>query len=190
MKGKKIVVTGGPGTGKTALIQSLEDSGSLCFHEIVRDMTQEAKKNGSENKIKTNPLAFIKDPYTFNEQLLEGRLRHYQKADTLEEPVIFFDRGMPDVLAYMDYFKQPYKEDFIKPCKENRYDMVLLLPPWEAIYVQDNERLENYREAVEIHHALENTYKLLGYRPIEVPTGTKAERLSFAKNIIKADARE
>ncbi|MFS4455585.1 AAA family ATPase [Maribacter sp. 2304DJ31-5] len=184
MKGKKIVVTGGPGTGKTSLVRSLEDSGFLCFHEVIRSMTSEAKKGGNKEVMTTNPLAFVNDPYTFNKQLLKERLKHYREANLLDRPVVFFDRGMPDVLAYMDYFKQPYQNDFIEPCKRNRYDRVLMLPPWKDIYVKDNERLENYEEAMAIHRILESKYRLFGYTPVEVPTGTVQERLDFVKNAI------
>ena len=39
---KRIVITGGPGTGKTALVRELENRGYDCFHEIIREMTEAA----------------------------------------------------------------------------------------------------------------------------------------------------
>jgi len=98
--------------------------------------------------------------------------------------MVFYDRGMPDVLAYMDYFKQNYTSDFLHVCKTNRYDAVFLLPPWEDIYVQDNERLETYVQATEIHEHLFKTYTSLGYDVVEVPFGTVRERLTFILNHI------
>ena len=41
---KKIVITGGPGSGKTSLIDFLEENGYQCQHEISRQVTLEAKK--------------------------------------------------------------------------------------------------------------------------------------------------
>ena len=43
---KKILITGGPGTGKTELIKGLENEGHNCEHEIVRKITEEAQKKG------------------------------------------------------------------------------------------------------------------------------------------------
>ena len=182
MKVKRVVITGGPGTGKTSVVNLLETSGFYCFHEIVRSMTLDAKKKQDSGSFISNPLAFVKDPKSFNEQLLSGRLSHFLKAADLEEDTVFFDRGLPDVLAYMNYFNQSYEKKYIDVCKAHTYDTVFIFPPWEEIYVQDNERLENFKEAMEIHEALEKTYFFLGYDIIEVPFGTVNERLKFVLN--------
>lgn len=184
MNFKRIAITGGPGTGKTLIINSLETAGFHCFHEIVRAMTLDAKNSEESKPFKTNPLAFVNDPKSFNDQLLSGRLAHYLKASELNEEVIFFDRGLPDVLAYMDYFKQSYDEKYLNTCQNNRYDKVFLLPPWEHIYVQDNERMESFMEAIEIHEALKKTYESLDYVLTEVPFGSVNERLKFVLNNI------
>jgi predicted ATPase len=44
---KKILITGGPGTGKTELIKGLEHRGYTCEHEIVRKITEEGKGSSS-----------------------------------------------------------------------------------------------------------------------------------------------
>ncbi|MFS4415098.1 AAA family ATPase [Maribacter sp. 2307ULW6-5] len=175
----RIVITGGPGTGKTALVQFLENAGYHCFHEVVREMTLAAKKTVNRETALTNPLTFVKDPREFNQILLEAREADFHAAKNLEHPVVFYDRGIPDVLAYMDYFGQPYGIDFEGPAQQHRYDVVFLLPPWEAIYVQDNERMESYAEARAIHAALEAVYARLGYATIEVPLASVGERAAF-----------
>ena len=182
MKVKRAVITGAPGTGKTSVANLLETSGFYCFHEIVRAMTMEAKKNKDSGSVVSNPLAFVRNPEEFNDQLLSGRLAHFLKASELNKEVVFFDRGLPDVLAYMDYFGQPFSQKYIQVCKSHRYDSVFLFPPWQEIYVQDNERMESFKEAKEIHEALEKTYVSIGYDIIEVPFGTINERLSFVLN--------
>ncbi len=181
---KRIVITGGPGTGKTSLVTALEKSGRPCFHELIRTMTLDAQKNGSGKEMAINPLTFVNDPLSFNQQLLAGRLQQFNDAHKITGPLAFYDRGMPDVLAYMDYFGQPYGPDFEGPCREHRYDLVFMLPPWKAIYVQDNERLENFEEAVDIHAALESAYRTLNYDPIEVPIGMVEERLHFINRFL------
>ncbi len=186
MRPKRIVITGGPGTGKTSLVKHLEDSGHLCYHEIIRDFTSKAIHGSDPSKFETNPLAFVDDPYSFNEKLLLGRLKQFKEATSVSEPVVFFDRGMPDVLAYMDFFKQDYGDDFIKACRQNRYDEVVILPPWKHIYISDNERFESFEEATAIHRELQRTYELFNYSPITVPTGTIEERSYFIRELIKS----
>lgn len=182
MNFKRIVITGGPGTGKTAIIKALENSGFYCFHEFIRSMTLDAKNEQLPGKVLSNPIAFVNDSKQFNQQLLEGRRKQYEAAHNQKQTIVFYDRGMPDILAYMDYFNQTYESDFLEACKKHRYDEVLILPPWEAIYIQDNERLESYKQATEIHEHLKNTYTAIGYEITEVPFGTVPERMAFITN--------
>src|SRR5690606_26813955 len=102
--------------------------------------------------------------------------------EAMKETLVFFDRGIPDVLAYMDFFGQAYGSEFRRACEGNRYDRVFLLHPWEEIYISDNERLESFDEAVQIHDYLLSAYRNFGYKPISVPEGPVADR---AAHIIK-----
>lgn len=173
---KRIVITGGPGTGKSTIIHNLEAAGYFCFHEVIRTMTMEAKKQGNEGDFATNPLAFVSDPREFNQRILDARVRDFQKGTAMNASVVFYDRGIPDVLAYMDFFNQKYNRSYVDACENYIYDAVLLLPPWEEIYVSDNERLESFEEATRIHEYLENTYRKYGYSPILIPEATVEER--------------
>ncbi|GGK35006.1 ATPase [Yeosuana aromativorans] len=179
MNSKKIVITGGPGTGKTSIINELKHLNFYCFDEIIRTLTLEAKQSHDPSDHKSNPIAFVKDPMDFNNRLLHGRLEQFKKASLIKEPLVFFDRGIPDVLAYMAFFNQVYNDDFLSICHNNKYNHVFLLPPWESIYISDNERLETFEESVEIHQLLKQTYQDLGYFITEVPFGTIEERTDF-----------
>ncbi|QLE02226.1 ATP-binding protein [Galbibacter sp. BG1] len=173
---KKIVITGGPGTGKTSVIDFLKNEGYQCLLEISRQVTLEARADGIEQ-------LFLTDPLLFSKKLLEGRMQQHRQSEALTGTV-FFDRGVPDVLAYMDYSGDSYPEYFEEACQKHRYDRVFLLPPWEDIYTSDNERYENFAQAREIHKFLEQAYLRAGYDLQEVPTGTVEERAHFIlKNI-------
>ncbi|NHF60275.1 ATP-binding protein [Flavobacteriaceae bacterium TP-CH-4] len=176
---RKIVITGGPSTGKTSLIEGLEKGGHHCFHEVIRSMTLEAKHEGEIKHFTTNPIALVSDPMDFNRKILKARVQHYREATLLPQSNVFFDRGIPDVLAYMDHFGQDYGNEFIDTAAENRYDTVFLLPIWEAIYVSDNERFESYDEALAIHDHLWEAYTRFGYHVIEVPRDTVEGRVAF-----------
>jgi predicted ATPase len=179
---KRTVITGGPGTGKTALVTELEKQGHYCYHEIIRQMTLQAKKEG--NQAMVNPLAFVKDPLAFNRMLLQARIAQFEDASQLQVSSVFYDRGIPDVLAYMDYFEQGYDSEFTQPSQNLRYDAVLLLPPWEAIYQQDNERLESFDQACEIHDILESCYRQYGYEVVAIKPGTLKQRVNEVLDIL------
>ncbi len=184
VKTKKIVVTGGPGTGKTSVIKYLETANFYCYHEVIREMTKSAMEKENIKSYNTNPLLFVSNPEAFNKKILSERIQQFKDGNINPEKIIFYDRGIPDVLAYMDFFKQDYGEEFINACKNYTYDQVFIFPPWEDIYVVDNERSESFEEVIQIHQNLMNTYQIYGYNCLEVPFGNIKTRAEFIlKNI-------
>jgi len=174
----KIVITGGPGTGKSTVIEALTKRDFMCMPEISRAVTLNARKNGTEQLFLTKPLLF-------SELLLEGRVNQFIEAETSNNELVFFDRGIPDVHAYMNYISIDYPQSYIVKSNLYRYNYIFLMPPWEEIYITDNERYENFEQALAIHNHLERTYKDLNYPIIEVPTGTVDERIEFILAALK-----
>ncbi len=172
MKTTRIVITGGPGTGKSSIVRQLERKGYNCLHEISRQVTLEAQKQGIDQ-------LFLDKPLLFSERLLEGRIQQHREAAMIKEDPIFIDRGIPDVIAYMEYFKTDYPDLFSEACREFTYNKIFILPPWEEIYQSDNERYESFAESRRISLFLEKTYKNYGYTPIEVPKAPVQERIDF-----------
>jgi len=169
---QKIVITGGPGSGKTTLINELIRRDYTCIPEISRQVTLEAREKGIE-------YLFLEDPLLFSKLLLEGREKQYLEAKKLDTNTVFFDRGLPDIHAYMNYYNTEYPEIYLKKSKEYIYNNIFLLPPWKAIYSTDNERHESYALAIDLYHHLKNAYTDLGYTTIEVPIGNINDRVDF-----------
>lgn len=174
----KIVITGGPGTGKSTVIDELIKRKFTCMPEISRQVTLSARENGTEQLFLTKPLLF-------SELLLEGRINQFIEAEQANNKLVFFDRGIPDVHAYMNYISIDYPSSYIQKSNLYRYEHVFLMPPWEEIYISDSERYENFEQALAIHNHLERTYKSLNYPIIEVPKGTVEERTNFILDYLK-----
>ena len=174
---KKIALIGGPATGKTTLIYALKTRGYYCMDEISRQVTLDAQKNGIEQ-------LFLEDPIWFSKQLLESRKKQFIEAQNSDESVVFFDRGLPDIVAYLDYIKSDYGQEFITVCEVYKYDTIFILPPWKAIYKTDNERYESFDQLLEIHEFLKKWYSKFGYEIIEVHIGSIQERIKFILNRI------
>lgn len=172
METKRIVITGGPGSGKTTLINYLEKVGYAVMHEISRDVILEAQKEGIEQ-------LFLENPLLFSEKLLEGRMQQFHEGKKCAEQILFYDRGMPDVTAYMDFIAMQYPENFSATCLNYKYDAIFLLPAWETIYLQDNERYETFEEAKKIFRFLKTGYEKYGYTIHEVPVGALKDRADF-----------
>ena len=85
MRNKKVVITGGPGSGKTEIIKELEKRGYYVKHEVVRTLYKKGKKKGVN--------AFKKDPFEFSEKLLKYRINQFDSCSkinyNIEKPYIF-----------------------------------------------------------------------------------------------------
>jgi predicted ATPase len=169
---QKIVLIGGPGTGKTTIINELIKRDFYCMPEVSRDVILKAKKQGVEQLFLTAPLLFSK-------MLLEGREEQYRTASNVKEKIVFFDRGIPDVHAYMNYFNTAYPPYFIEKSNAFMYTQVFHFSPWEEIHITDNERYESFEESVKIDAFLVAAYSELGYTLIHVPFGSVEERTNF-----------
>ena len=172
MNTQRIVITGGPGTGKSSIINELIKRGFTCLEEISREVILEAQKQGIDQ-------LFLTDPLVFSERLLSGRTQQYYDVEKLQTEVAFFDRGIPDVVAYMDFKGDDYPPHFVKACKDCTYDFVFILKPWQAIYTIDNERYEDFSQAVQIHEHLLNTYQKYDYNLWDVPFDTVENRTDY-----------
>ena len=174
-----VVLIGGPSSGKTTLINALKEKGFICYPEISREVIREAQAQGIEQ-------LFLEKPLLFSELLLEGRKKQYIDALSEESNVIFLDRGIPDILAYMHYIGDSYPSFFDKACKEHQYTTIFVLPPWREIYISDSERYESYEQAVLIHKHLIETYMKYGYSITEIPKDTLENRVDFImKQLVK-----
>ena len=168
-KVKRILLIGGPGSGKTSILRAIEKNGFNVHHEISREVTAKAREQGIDQ-------LFLSDPFAFSNELLAGRISQFKKAT---EGIHFYDRGIPDIPAYHVFTGDDIPENFIEASKEHLYDQVFFLPAWKEIYESDSERYESYEQAVVLGDILNNFYSKLGYTPITVPKLDVENRLTF-----------
>ncbi|PQB04538.1 AAA family ATPase [Aureitalea marina] len=174
---ERIVITGGPGSGKTSLINALGDSGYSFLPEVSREVTETAQRAGIDQ-------LFLKDPIQFSQALLEARIEQFHLGQDWKSNYLFYDRGIPDVMAYLDYLGSPYSPHFKELSQSHRYDRILLLPPWPEIYIQDQQRYESFDQSQSIHDHLVKVYKKLGYQSVEIPRGSVDQRVEFVKDLL------
>ena len=167
---KRIVLTGGPSSGKTSLLNHIQHPDIHCFEEVSRGVISKALAKGV-----TQP--FLNNPLGFSEALFERRLHDY--FEDKKNKIHVYDRGIHDVLAYLNAIGDEVPCGMLNDCSTYCYDAVFVFPPWEAIFRQDAERMEVFEEAIHFHKALSETYTHFGMQCIEVPKSSIEERLSF-----------
>jgi predicted ATPase len=177
---QKNLLIGGPGTGKTSVLNELMKLPYECFPEISREVILKAQQKGIDQ-------LFLSKPVLFSKMLLEGREQQYLKAIKSKSEIVFFDRGIPDIHAYMDYFKTEYPSSFKEKSKHYKYNKIFHFSPWKEIHKKDNERYESFEETIEIDIFLMKAYLDLGYTIINVPFGSVKERTNFIINSLSCD---
>ena len=65
------------------------------------------------------------------------------------------------------------------------YDKLFLLPPWEKIYINDNERLESFETSIKIHSNIKKVYESFGMDIVDVPIGNIKQRINFIFDTIE-----
>ena len=168
----RVVITGGPGTGKTSIIESLEKMNFNVFNESSREVTKKYKNNNSEQY-------FLSNPIEFSNILMNKRKKQFEEGSKNKNDYFFYDRGIPDVLAYLNFKKIEYKSSMMKEILKFNYDTIFIAEPWEAIYANDSERYETYNELLEIDFHIKKIYKQLGYNIIFLPKKSVKDRVTF-----------
>jgi predicted ATPase len=168
---QKYIITGAPGTGKTAIINELKKRGFHCIDENSREVIAEQIKNGGEILPWKNQIAF---------ENKIANMRTEQYLTSAEDGICFFDRSAIDCIAYLRLnnleVTSQILED-IKKCNFNR--TVFYTPIWQEIYENDSERTENIASAKKIEISIISTYKSQSYELVEVPKLSIKQRADF-----------
>ena len=61
-----------------------------------------------------------------------------------------------------------------------------MTPPWQEIYAQDEERHQDFAEAIATYETVVAGYVEAGYEPVEVPKVSVAERTEFVLDRVRA----
>jgi len=171
------IVTGGPGSGKTTLLAALSEAGLPTSIEAGRAIIQDQVAIGG------GALPWG-DRGAFAELMLCWEMRSYREMLGRMERPVFFDRGVPDVAAYLRLCGLPVPAHIDQAARLLRYNRrVFIAPPWPEIFRQDAERKQNFAEAAATYQALVATYQDYGYELVSLPLASVAERLDAVRAV-------
>ncbi|CAM3734611.1 AAA family ATPase [Sphingobacterium prati] len=171
-----IVLTGGPGVGKTTLLNKLQKEGYRTVPEEARRIIREQSQSNSDglpwkNKQYYATLMLIASNASFRNEITEN---------AQQQQYVFFDRGIPDTLAYIEMENLTVAAPLLEEARTYRYHKkIFILPPWQEIYETDHERKQTWEEAEAAFKQMKSVYKRLGYEVTEVPKTTVEQRYQF-----------
>jgi predicted ATPase len=166
------VITGGPGSGKTSLIDALAAQGMRHMPEAGRAIIQDQVDIGG------TALPW-EDREAFASLMLAWEMRSYREAVSAPGPTIF-DRGIPDVIGYLRLCRLPVPGSVMRAAEQRRYSRrVFIAPPWPAIFQQDAERKQTLAEAEATYRAMIEVYSDFDYELIPLPLAPVSDRAEF-----------
>ena len=175
------IISGGPGAGKTSLIDTLDMRGFTTVAETGRAILREQAAIGGS-------AVHGKDTAAYCTEMLKRGIADFNREKAGDEPV-FFDRGIAELPGYCRLVGLPVPEAVRQAAEIYRYNaLVLLAPPWREIYRQDSERGQDWSEAVRTYELVREAYDEAGYETVEIPRDTVARRVAFI--LAEVDAAE
>ncbi|MCH7605222.1 ATP-binding protein, partial [Patescibacteria group bacterium] len=152
------IITGGPSSGKTTVIENLSSLGYATVPESARVVIDtEIGRGKTIEEVRADEAAF-------QEKILQIKIENEEK--TPSEQLTFFDRGIPDSVAYYHIAKQDVAP-VIQASQKRRYKDIFLLE--QISFKKDYARTEDQEQADVLAQLLYDAYTNLNYAVIRVP---------------------
>jgi predicted ATPase len=166
------VITGGPGCGKTTMVNLLRERGYNTTIEHARHFlyTQRVKGRAVE-EVRKNQLEF---------QLGVLEMQIEQELSVPSEELFFLDRALPDSLAYYRFLSLAPDQRLVDALKNVSYKKIFILDLLPL--VNDYARKEDEAAQKKIHQLIIEVYSSLSFPIVQVPVLPTEERADFILN--------
>lgn len=176
---QRFILTGAPGSGKTALLRSLEADGYTVVEEAATDIIALDQARG------------VAEPWnepSFPDRIC--RLQHARQttASTRPDTVQFYDRSPICTLALARHLRHPVlpalKSELDRIEAERVYQRRVFFVELLGFITPSAARRIGLDEAIEFEALHHRTYRELGYDCVPIPPGTLPERAETIKRLI------
>jgi len=195
---KIYIISGGPGTGKTSVINELEKRGFKILKEAARELSKTDKRFIGKSVLEVNKKDFQDAIFEFQiKQIKEIETRKKERENNKfnkinnkreddkenKNEIVFSDRGIGDTLVYYKINNLKIPKEKLEKTKKIRYKKIFILD-FLDFYEHDELRKESKEEQEKIHSKIIKMYENLGYKNkiVIVPFMSIEERADFVLN--------
>jgi len=171
------VITGSPCSGKSTILKELQKMGFMVVEEVARTyINQEIAKGKTLEEIRKNE-------YLFQKKILTMKINLEKKLP--KQKIIFFERGIPDSIAYFKLIGRDIKKERLleKSLNQCFYKKVFLLQLLD--YKKDYARVETKKQAQLLETLLQKSYAYVNIPLIKIPKLPIKERLKVILTHLK-----
>jgi len=172
------VLTGGMGSGKSAIIEQFIKMQLKCVPEPARQILQEQRTILARGVPEMEANLFT--------QLMLSWATSFYLENFATETLSVFDRGIPDLIAYAELFGLDTKIYYSSATLYKYNPCVFWFKGWKDIYKQDDERKMSFQQAYEFGERVHEIYRELGYQVIQVPLLPIDNRAEFIYDKIQS----
>jgi predicted ATPase len=179
MRDKKVktnwyVITGGPSTGKTTVINMIAKKGYKTTIEHARHYIDTMRIDGETiEDMRNNKRKF---------QLGVLDMQIEQETEIYPEDLVFLDRAIPDAMAYYQFLSLDYDEKLLNAVKNASYKKIFILD--RLPFIKDYARVEDEEDQKKIHQLIIKVYTSLGFPIVFVPVLPAMKRVEYILNNI------
>ncbi len=148
----KHVITGGPGTGKSSVLEKLAEE-----HHTIDEVARDIMKSG---------LRPEDDLIGFQKAVAQEQKRREQQTKTPK----FLDRSLVDIIAYLEVFNGEPWDELYQDIEQANYERIFYMEKLpEDLYKKDEVRRESPELQQKIHDKIYEVYDRFGYDIVKVP---------------------
>ncbi|MGD9159570.1 MAG: AAA family ATPase [Desulfobacteraceae bacterium] len=162
---KKYIITGGPYSGKSSVLELLEKQGIQVMRETARLIIRE-----DQEKKKSDPS--YQHLYPWEDQSIFCRRCHERQMEREKElsgDMVILDRSIIDNLAYAAVEKIELNPKIYKDIDNAGYEKKVFFLELLPSYKTDTQRKDSEEQVKAVHRELHNVYSSLGFEIISIP---------------------
>lgn len=173
MAGRRILITGCSGAGKSSLLDALAGRGHEVMKEPGRRVIRAESRLGGRGVPWEDPRRFCKLCLKMSAADWEG-----VRAGT-----VLFDRGVFDAAVHLVSLGD--EDAAMTYMRDYPYDAdVINAPPWPELFAEDPERRHSFDEALAEYEAICTWLDRCGYRVHELPKLPVSDRADWVEGLI------